>query len=175
MNSLLLTFSHNGKFPLFTLLHDGYLRAFSRQTCAFGSLGFLSSLSRRRRRWRHRCLKSLIVVPMLLEKIPDTLRLTITKGQNYFDWALGDMLNALLVKVELREDRCLTQPARVTGSSDNRRSSQPTANALFTRRGEDSRCPFCLGGHQPDQCKNCLLYTSPSPRDGLLSRMPSSA
>ena len=26
-----------------------------------------------------------------------------------------------------------------------------------------------------DQCKSCLLYTSPSPRDGLLSRMPSSA
>ena len=25
------------------------------------------------------------------------------------------------------------------------------------------------------QCYNCLLYTSPSPRDGLLSRMPSSA
>ena len=25
------------------------------------------------------------------------------------------------------------------------------------------------------QTKNCLLYTSPSPRDGLLSRMPSSA
>ena len=25
------------------------------------------------------------------------------------------------------------------------------------------------------QSKRCLLYTSPSPRDGLLSRMPSSA
>ena len=25
------------------------------------------------------------------------------------------------------------------------------------------------------QCAFCLLYTSPSPRDGLLSRMPSSA
>ena len=25
------------------------------------------------------------------------------------------------------------------------------------------------------QDENCLLYTSPSPRDGLLSRMPSSA
>ena len=25
------------------------------------------------------------------------------------------------------------------------------------------------------QCISCLLYTSPSPRDGLLSRMPSSA
>src|SRR5665647_3110939 len=25
------------------------------------------------------------------------------------------------------------------------------------------------------RCRSCLLYTSPSPRDGLLSRMPSSA
>ena len=31
-----------------------------------------------------------------------------------------------------------------------------------------------LTGHFKDH-KNCLLYTSPSPRDGLLSRMPSSA
>ena len=27
----------------------------------------------------------------------------------------------------------------------------------------------------PDSANTCLLYTSPSPRDGLLSRMPSSA
>ena len=27
----------------------------------------------------------------------------------------------------------------------------------------------------PDMSRLCLLYTSPSPRDGLLSRMPSSA
>ena len=30
-----------------------------------------------------------------------------------------------------------------------------------------------IGVHQVDEI--CLLYTSPSPRDGLLSRMPSSA
>ena len=30
----------------------------------------------------------------------------------------------------------------------------------------DALCPWLVG---------CLLYTSPSPRDGLLSRMPSSA
>ena len=29
--------------------------------------------------------------------------------------------------------------------------------------------------HEFDEAKSCLLYTSPSPRDGLLSRMPSSA
>ena len=30
-------------------------------------------------------------------------------------------------------------------------------------------------GHYGDRVGSCLLYTSPSPRDGLLSRMPSSA
>ena len=34
---------------------------------------------------------------------------------------------------------------------------------------EDFECPLCGVG------KDCLLYTSPSPRDSLLSRMPSSA
>ena len=31
------------------------------------------------------------------------------------------------------------------------------------------------GGKKKKRTKACLLYTSPSPRDGLLSRMPSSA
>ena len=31
--------------------------------------------------------------------------------------------------------------------------------------------PYAVGA----ALENCLLYTSPSPRDGLLSRMPSSA
>ena len=38
--------------------------------------------------------------------------------------------------------------------------------------------PAAAGGAEPTlvgQFGSCLLYTSPSPRDGLLSRMPSSA
>ena len=35
--------------------------------------------------------------------------------------------------------------------------------------------PACLSLHNIDVIVSCLLYTSPSPRDGLLSRMPSSA
>ena len=34
---------------------------------------------------------------------------------------------------------------------------------------------YCAGMNQKAQITICLLYTSPSPRDRLLSRMPSSA
>ena len=60
-----------------------------------------------------------------------------------------------------------------------------------TERGDESKivqlCREMLGDHITDVCcnrnvhcgphrdKNCLLYTSPSPRDATLSRMPSSA
>ena len=37
-------------------------------------------------------------------------------------------------------------------------------------------CLFCETARSKEVClQSCLLYTSPSPRDGLLSRMPSSA
>ena len=36
-------------------------------------------------------------------------------------------------------------------------------------------CITCANGTDALQIAICLLYTSPSPRDGLLSRMPSSA
>ena len=55
----------------------------------------------------------------------------------------------------------------------------PTFNALWM---EISAALVALGLSQAEidrlkaeRCGDCLLYTSPSPRDGLLSRMPSSA
>ena len=54
----------------------------------------------------------------------------------------------------------------------------PRRQALLQRRREVQRC--LRGGELPNFLEEtrqirCLLYTSPSPRDGLLSRMPSSA
>ena len=43
------------------------------------------------------------------------------------------------------------------------------AGANVTARDPAGYTPLILS------CYHCLLYTSPSPRDGLLSRMPSSA
>ena len=54
--------------------------------------------------------------------------------------------------------------------------------AVFKRFGEEIQIEYFPNSHV-DECslmremkvEDCLLYTSPSPRDGLLSRMPSSA
>ena len=40
---------------------------------------------------------------------------------------------------------------------------------------QSSSKPSSLNMGPPSKLRSCLLYTSPSPRDGLLSRMPSSA
>ena len=42
---------------------------------------------------------------------------------------------------------------------------------LQRMQGNSSTLPVLI----METCGTCLLYTSPSPRDGLLSRMPSSA
>ena len=51
---------------------------------------------------------------------------------------------------------------------------------FFEHLGLDKNMRDQFKGHEfwkdcAEFCANCLLYTSPSPRDGLLSRMPSSA
>ena len=49
------------------------------------------------------------------------------------------------------------------------------ARTLARWRAEDGGEDRRQGPGTPPPHKLCLLYTSPSPRDGLLSRMPSSA
>ena len=64
----------------------------------------------------------------------------------------------------------------VTKTKDVLVFAESAANKVKTLI-EDEKNPnlnlrvFITGGG----CSGCLLYTSPSPRDGLLSRMPSSA
>ena len=55
-------------------------------------------------------------------------------------------------------------------------SRNPSALEKFDENGQ-SCLMAALNGHHLELARSiiCLLYTSPSPRDGLLSRMPSSA
>ena len=64
---------------------------------------------------------------------------------------------------------------------DNRKfiveSKKPGANAYIVVKNEHFFSRLVREGQNgfSESYMDCLLYTSPSPRDGLLSRMPSSA
>ena len=55
-------------------------------------------------------------------------------------------------EVELREGHNLT--AQRGGSNDRRKGPQ-RASSLFTNKGGDKRCAFCLGGHPQKIAKRC--------------------
>ena len=56
-----------------------------------------------------------------------------------------------------------------------REIGDPKIRIIPTMWNEKIRSDYSVKGFVFGQQKTCLLYTSPSPRDGLLSRMPSSA
>ena len=71
-------------------------------------------------------------------------------------------------------------------STLHRKSCQASVSVMLEKRGGRCRtdgpirilpCQMrhTIAAIKAAWCRSCLLYTSPSPRDGLLSRMPSSA
>jgi len=69
----------------------------------------------------------------------------------------------MVLSQEVEIGATLTKPELITAKAYR--------EAEFTRR----ETPRLLAGFEEIQTKVCLLYTSPSPRDATLSRMPSSA
>ncbi|XP_028397221.1 uncharacterized protein LOC114521031 [Dendronephthya gigantea] len=114
-----------------------------------------------------------IVVPILLEKIPDTVRLTITRGKEYLNWTVNDMLKALLAEVELREDYRLTPTAKPLGKHSHENCKRVTdlkeRKTIIRKFGRcfkclekghcardcrtGSKCKNCKGGHHTAMCE----------------------
>ena len=64
--------------------------------------------------------------------------------------------------------------AKIVGNFVVDENSFPFTGIAFGRIGGQN-IGVKLADDVEKNIKDCLLYTSPSPRDGLLSRMPSSA
>ena len=76
----------------------------------------------------------------------------------------------LLPLINMREQRVTRQRRRV--AADREQEPREVGRPLRDER----RREFALEARATDACRGvCLLYTSPSPRDATLSRMPSSA
>ena len=76
--------------------------------------------------------------------------------------------------VLIRDDRCLK-----FGNILRKKHALFTTNFLDSVAGSEPQAHstnhICSELKNSDICYHCLLYTSPSPRDATLSRMPSSA
>ena len=120
------------------------------------------------------------IVAMLLqfgEKNPGMARVMVGDALVFENERLQQRMNLFFDKIESVLRQSLRDGALGEGSSTPGLDAQVQAVVLtafvvgqlqrFTRSGF-RRVPT-------DKLDACLLYTSPSPRDGLLSRMPSSA
>ena len=67
------------------------------------------------------------------------------------------------------------QRKRNHGKDGRQWDSHTTADGWYKGRERPPWGSACALPHCQRRSGSCLLYTSPSPRDGLLSRMPSSA
>ena len=57
----------------------------------------------------------------------------------------------------------------------SRKKTQPKKNVVPDPKFNSTIIPKLINNIMYDGKRGCLLYTSPSPRDATLSRMPSSA
>ena len=88
--------------------------------------------------------------------------------------AFPHILRAAAPKAKITDTRVISlRPNHYHGWSTLARRKDGELLLVCSGGRESHVCPF--GQVELMRSKDCLLYTSPSPRDGLLSRMPSSA
>ena len=96
---------------------------------------------------------STIVVPTIMEKLPEQFRLAITRGTNFLEWSMKEMLEAYEKELELREAH---NPVGISSDKEQERnvgkkySQQATAAALLA--SEKKNCAFCLKNHAHEKC-----------------------
>ena len=98
---------------------------------------------------------STIVVPTIMEKLPELFRLAITRGTNFLEWSMKEMLEAYETELELREAH---NPVGISSDKEQERnmgkkySQQATATAAALLASEKKNCAFCLKNHAHEKC-----------------------
>jgi hypothetical protein len=97
---------------------------------------------------------SSIVVPVIVEKLPESFRLTITRGTDFLQWSMEEMLDAFVKELGLREaHNAVGTTAIVNMERDQQRQRKNlyTAAALLANE-KRKNCAFCLKQHAHEDC-----------------------
>ena len=94
-----------------------------------------------------------VVVPAVMQNLPENFRLSITRGTEFLEWSMEQMLEAFLKELELREDHHFAMSSKSQNKRDwnEDRMKGGTVNALFTKQDKEN-CAFCLGKHNHEDC-----------------------
>ena len=100
---------------------------------------------------------SAIVVPTIMQKLPEQFRLTITRGQNFLEWSMEGMLGAFEKELELREAHNAVstnsdgeQERNSSKKYDQHQHGTAAALVVNEKRGD---CAFCLKNHNHEDCE----------------------
>ena len=95
-----------------------------------------------------------MVVPIVLQKLPEAFRLTITRGADFLNWSMEELLSTFLKELELREDHYYAMFS--VGNTQNRKD----INTLYMKQ-EVENCAFCRGRYAPANCKKVNDVNAP--------------
>ena len=97
---------------------------------------------------------SSIVVPVIVEKLPESFSLTITRGTDFLQWSMEEMLDAFVRELELREAHNAVGTTAIVNmerDQQHQRKNPYTAAALLANE-KRKNCAFCLKQHAHEDC-----------------------
>ena len=101
---------------------------------------------------------STIVVPTIMEKLPEQFRLAITRGTNFLEWSMKEMLEAYEKELELREAHYPVgfnnTVKDLERNSGKKYGHQGFSAALLA--SEKKNCAFCLKNHAHEKCEGVV-------------------
>ena len=113
----------------------------------------------------HRALEALdvnpltyesIVVPGIIKKLPEGIRLQITRGKDYMNWTVDELLEQIRNELELREEYGRMEKKNVRldhGKRDGVDAARPTTASTLVTKSKNLFCAFCKGNHEHHDCK----------------------
>ena len=108
-----------------------------------------------------------LLIPMLMTKIPEEIRLMITRLTKKDDWALEGFLKIFLQELEAREQCSLNSEISSGGSAQRAARSPMSTTAALLNNGGMITCTYCKGSHASVKCN---VITEPLARKTILQR-----
>jgi len=95
-----------------------------------------------------------IVVPAIIGKLPEGVRLQITRGKNHHEWKMENLLKELFTELELKEEHSITARNPYPRDKDKGRTGGGLNSASTLLAKTNNFCAYCKGGHAHQDSTN---------------------